>query len=378
MKIAVIRRRYDPQAGGAERYAAYVVNELVERGHEVTVFAEKYDNIPELLTVVKVPRTVFPSLCKTNSFAKNVDKVLRRDDFDLVFALSRYKGADVYRQAEQVHAVWMPIYYPFLSRFNPRHSGILKLEKQVFNQDNTGCVITNSNLVRSQVVDLFGFDQDCVRVVRNGVDRNSFFPVVNDSEKAKLRAENNIGLDKDVLLFVAGNFKIKGLYEAIDSMAALPAEKREKVVLLIVGGDNPAPFIKAAKRAGVSENLIFAGKQSRMRDFYAMSDLLFYPSLYEPFANVCLEACTCGIPVLTTAQNGSSELIEHGENGFIVDRADEIDEMTKCLSIFIEAGTEDRIEFSQKAIKATDSYSWAGHVDTIEKLFEEIIEKKKK
>ena len=376
MNIAVIRRKYDPNGGGAEKYAAYVVNELVSRGHAVTVFAEKSANIPPTVTLIPVSRPILPTLCRTASFAKRAQSAVAKYQFDIIFALSRYEGADVYRQAEQLHVVWLPIYYSFFSRFNPRHAGILALERRVFDSSSTGIVVTNSELVRSQVIDNFSFDESRVKVVRNGVDRDRFYRAQSQNEINKLRS--NLGLKQDslILLFVAGNFAIKGLDKAILAVAALKDECKNKITLVVVGGDDPNFFQQLANAHGVGDKILFVGKQNSMRDFYITADLLFYPSLYEPFANVCLEACACGLPVLTTSQNGSSELIVHGENGYIVERADHVLQMADYVNQYNELSAGARIRVSDNAFKATEGYSWGAHVDCLELMFKDIKRKK--
>jgi len=376
MKIAVIRRKYDPNGGGAEKYAAYVVNELIARGHEITVFAEKYANVPDSVTLVKVPRTILPAFCRTSSFAESARRVVDSDAFDVVFALSRYEGADVYRQAEQLHVVWLPIYYSKLARFNPRHAGILSLERRVFDSQSTGNVVTNSHLVRNQIVENFGFNADRVSVIRNGVDRDKFYPAENSSVKNDLRSKLGFGADKLVLLFVAGNFAIKGLDKAILAIAALDDEYRKNVQLIAVGGDSSREFQHLADTNGVGSNIVFAGRQSAMGDYYRASDMLFYPSLYEPFANVCLEACACGLPVLTTAQNGSSELIEQGKSGYVVENADMVELMTQHIGEYSGLADVEKQAMSELAFTATEGYSWSAHVDSLEQLFNDVKEKK--
>lgn len=376
MNIAVIRRKYDPNGGGAEKYAAYVVDELIARGHTVTVFAEKFANVPDSVTVVKVRRPIYPSLCRTASFAKSARRIVDHSLFDVVFALSRYEGADVYRQAEQLHAVWLPIYYSKWARFNPRHAGILSLEKRVFDPRSTGNVVTNSNLVRNQIVKGFGFATDRVNVIRNGVDRETFYPVKNSSDKIELRSELGIKRDALALLFVAGNFAIKGLDKAIMAIAGLDQDCRSNIQLIVVGGDEPQKFQELADANGVGSNILFAGKQSAVGDYYRASDMLFYPSLYEPFANVCLEACACGIPVLTTAQNGSSELVDHGRNGYVVENADMVALMTQYIGDYNKLIESEKQAMSQKALTATEGYSWSAHVDALELLFKDVKEKK--
>lgn len=378
MRIAVIRRKYDPQGGGAERYAAYVIDKLISRGHDITVFAEKYYNVPNNVNIIPVKRPFLPTLCRTATFAKSAKKVVDNSLFDVVFALSRYEGADVYRQAEQLHAVWLPIYYSYFSRFNPRHSGILALEKRVFNDKSTGTVITNSELVRNQVIDIFNFDSKRVKVIRNGVDRNKFHKAESLEEKFSIR-EELLGADKKslALLFIAGNFAIKGLDKAIIALANIQdADVKKNTKLIVVGGDNPLPYKELAEKNGVASNLIFMGEQHDMRRFYIASDMLLYPSLYEPFANVCLEACACGLPVLTTAQNGSSELIKHGSNGYLIDSAEDTDTMAQLIQKYSKLSNEEKDAMSTRAFEATDGYSWESHVEQLELIFNDVKQKK--
>ena len=49
------------------------------------------------------------------------------------------------------------------------------------------------------------------------------------------------------------------------------------------------------------------------------ADAFVFPTVYEPFSNACLEAMAAGLPVVTTAVNGASEVLRHGVSGFVVD-----------------------------------------------------------
>ena len=53
--------------------------------------------------------------------------------------------------------------------------------------------------------------------------------------------------------------------------------------------------------------------------------------MYDPFSNVCLEAMSCGLPVITTRENGASELIEPAINGFIQNNPNSWEELSGLL-----------------------------------------------
>ena len=63
---------------------------------------------------------------------------------------------------------------------------------------------------------------------------------------------------------------------------------------------------------------IFAGPIADVENAYAAADLFVFLPLYEPSANVCLEALAAGLPVVTTVQNGAAEWLEPGVTGTLV------------------------------------------------------------
>jgi UDP-glucose:(heptosyl)LPS alpha-1,3-glucosyltransferase len=68
----------------------------------------------------------------------------------------------------------------------------------------------------------------------------------------------------------------------------------------------------------------FLGTVVDLPRVYAAVDIFILPTIYDPFSNACLEALACGLPVITTRDNGFSEIIEDGVHGSIVDCANDI------------------------------------------------------
>jgi UDP-glucose:(heptosyl)LPS alpha-1,3-glucosyltransferase len=373
MRIALLRRKFNINGGGgAEKVAANFVREFISRGHSISVFSEEFEGeTSEKLKWEKVPKTGF-AFSKTAGFHKNAQKALKSHEFDIVYSLCRTYPVDVFRVTEQLHSEWLPIYYSKLAEFNPRHRSILELEKKSLSPENTKRVVTNSELVKKQVVEKFNYPEERISVVRNGVDKKIFYPIQTPEEKVELKKKLSIPKDKTILLFAAGNFKIKGLEQAMRALAGISKESRDKTLLIALGGDNQEPYEILAQKLGLEGNLEFPGKKKNMRDYYSASDLLLYPSMYEPFANVCLEACACGLPVLTTRLNGSSELIKHGKNGYLLGKADELNKMSEYIEDFLGQSNEKKNEFSREAVKAAESCDWKKHADELECIFIEL------
>jgi len=139
MKIAVIKRKFlESGGGGAEMYAQNACAGLTAKGHDLTIISEEFsDNKNSLYKYIKIPRSTSISSSGTISFNKRVQKYIKtenlRDKFDVIYALSRTYPATVFRAAEQIHAEWLKLNKPKIEHFNPRHSGILKLEKNIYN-----------------------------------------------------------------------------------------------------------------------------------------------------------------------------------------------------------------------------------------------------
>ena len=377
MKIALIRNRYSPGRGGAEKVAEKFVKNFIGRGHEITVFSEKFSGEEsDKLKWRKVPRGT--GLSKTTSFHRQVQNVLNkdncRDEFDIVYTMCRTFPADIFRITEQLHYEWMPIGYSFLARFNPRHFSILSLERKTIDPENMRHIVVNSKLLRDQVIKRFDYPEEKVSLVSNGIDEKVYFPA-KKGEKDEMKKKLHLS-DRFVCIFVAANFKIKGLNEAIRAIAGLDEETRKRVTLLVVGKDKPKHFLELAEKLNLTENLVFAGKQSQMRDYFIASDLLLYPSHYETFGNVILEACACGIPVLTTKMVGAAELIKDNKNGFLVKSANKVDQMTSLLEAYIELPESEHKKFAKNALSASKNYTWTKHISDLEKIFKKVHQEK--
>ncbi len=369
MKIAILKKDYSENGGGAERYARQVCRALAKRKHDVFVYSQTFsESCPDGINHVKVSKNNFAGCSATAAFHNSVQKVLRRCDYDIVYALSRTYPSDFYRVTESLHCEWMKIRYPRYQLYNPRHMGILNLERKIFNPQNSGIIICNSELTRRQVILNFSFPEERIKVVRNGVDHQEFMPA-NEFEKGEIRKRLELPEDKFIVFFAASDFRIKGLANALKAVSMLPAPIKSKTLLLIAGGGSVCEYRRLADSLKVSGNLFFAGRIAKVRDYYVSSDILIHPTLYEPFANVCLEALACGLPVLTTRTNGASELIKEGENGFTVTSASDEDEMAGLLAKFAELSSDARAKFSIRALESVAHLNWDLHIDNLLQLF---------
>ncbi len=323
MKIAIVVKEHIAAKGGLERYAVTLSKGLASRGHEVHVYANRWD-LDDSLIFHYVPYIRWLSVLKVLTFPANARKHLKKDSFDLVYSLTPLYPVDIYRVGEGIHADVLRARFPgslkrFLKLLNPKHRLILRIERKLFSPGNFRAIITNSKSVKERLSAVYNVPSARVSVIYNGYDDKLFNPD-KKTFSAVVRKANGIKADEKVILFAANDFKRKGLGFLLEALSLL-AKRGVLPKLLVVGADRVEPYKREAEKLGIAARVAFAGHVPDIERYYGASDIFVLPTLYDPFSNACLEAFGTGVPVITTAQNGFSELIEDGSNGFVLDDA---------------------------------------------------------
>ncbi len=348
MRIGIVRKRY-VLYGGAERYVERLIKELIGRGNEVHIFANKWNDTNERIIFHRVPIVGCLSFLKVLSFAFFADMKLRETKLDIIHSFERTFKQDVYRAGDGCHAEFLRQREKNLSfckrwfiRLNPLHITTLFIEKRLFKRGNYKKIIANSNQVKEDIIKHYKVAPHDIVVIYNSVDLLEFNPEERDLH---IKERDIIGIDKDtlVLLFVGSGFERKGLAALIEAVGEL--NKRRKIALLVVGKGRYRRYKRLAGRFGVEENIYFLGPQSNVKRFYLASDIFVLPSIYEPFSNACLEAMACGLPVITSRVNGVSELLEGDEEvrDLVIDEPRDSNEIVKKVTILFDEGKRRRI-----------------------------------
>ena len=318
LSVAFVRRGYSP-TGGAEAYLKRFARGVMEAGHDVQLVAT--NDWPD-------HEWTFGSITHLRSkspieFASELEQMRAQLRVDILFSLERVWSCDVYRAGDGVHRAWLERRRKFelpLKRFvrslNSKHQDLLRLEQSLFSGGNTKRVIAGSQMVKDEIVNLYGYSADKIDIVRNGVplEKFRFGPELREKSREQL----NLKSDQIALLFAGSGWERKGLLFAIEA-AALCNDR--KIRLLVAGRGNARLHKTKRLRFWREDPVQFLGEVADMLRIYAASDIFILPTIYDPFSNACLEALACGLPVITTRSNGFSEIIEDGVHGSIVDHA---------------------------------------------------------
>ena len=246
--------------------------------------------------------------------------------FDILFSLERVWSCDVYRAGDGVHRAWLERRRKFelpLKRFvrslSSKHQDLLRLEQSLFSGGNAKRVIAGSQMVKDEIVNLYGYPADKIDIIRNGVPLKKFR--FDPELREKSREELNLKPDQIALLFAGSGWERKGLLFAMEAAALY---KNRKMRLLVAGRGNARLYKTRRLRFWREEPVQFLGEVADMLRVYSAADIFILPTMYDPFSNACLEALACGLPVITTCSNGFSEIIENGVHGSIVDHAGDL------------------------------------------------------
>ncbi|MCK0109704.1 glycosyltransferase family 4 protein [Flavobacteriaceae bacterium S0825] len=170
----------------------------------------------------------------------------------------------------------------------------------------------------------------------NGIDVNHF-SVENISEETKttLREELNIIEDDTVFVFVGRLVTDKGINELISAFKKLSADHQNIKLLLVGTFESELDPLQDSTLNEIesNNNIINVGWQTDVRPYFAISNVLAFPSYREGFPNVVMQAGAMELPSIVTNINGCNEIIKEGVNGLIIPPKDENELYLAMLNI---------------------------------------------
>lgn len=228
-------------------------------------------------------------------------------------------------------------------------------ERITFGRGKTYIAI--SECVARELREYLGIE-DRVHVIHHGVDPHQFHPVDEETrgDRDRIRRECGIQPDEVVAVFV-GAYDRKGLATAVEALALIPRANIPRLKLMAIGGGDKERYVSLARRCGVEERIILAGHRKDVARYYRAGDLFLFPTLYEPFGMVILEAMASGLPPVVSRLAGAAELIEGGVSGMLLEDPSDPKEIAAALGPLI-ADEKARVEMGSRARAAVADRTW--------------------
>ncbi|HUP28239.1 MAG TPA: glycosyltransferase family 4 protein, partial [Chloroflexia bacterium] len=178
-------------------------------------------------------------------------------------------------------------------------------------------VIACSQYMAWEVREYFGAPAEKIDVIPNGVDPRRF-DALNGVDLSDFR----LGFarpDQPIVYYVGRMVREKGLSVIVES-APYVLREWPGVRFVLAGGGNVDSLRAKARELGVQDNILFPGRISdEVRDgLFKVADVAVFPSIYEPFGIVALEAMAAGTPVVVSDVGGLAEVVDLHETGIKV------------------------------------------------------------
>jgi L-malate glycosyltransferase len=136
--------------------------------------------------------------------------------------------------------------------------------------------------------------------------------------------------DQAIFIHISNFRPLKRVEDVVATFARVHKSYPAKLLMVGDGPERPkAEWI--ADTLGVSQDVMFVGKQNDMVPFLSVADVLLLPSESESFGLVALEAMACEVPVVATRIGGLPEVVEHEEDGFLLGLGDVAGMAEACI-----------------------------------------------
>jgi UDP-glucose:(heptosyl)LPS alpha-1,3-glucosyltransferase len=389
MRLALNFPRVDPTKGGAETYIVDLCRGLLRRGHSVDLYAESWAEgaLPPEVRCVRVESSGRTKGERIASFADASAALLKDAGYDCTVGFINTYEHDVIIPQGGVHggslrANSMRFANPIARRLyvlgkvmNPKHWTYRAIEARQYDPARGARVVAVSRMVAGHLREFNGVPDGRIRVVPNAIDPARVMVPQPGATRAAFRGKVGIGADDLVGLFVGHNYALKGLEPLIRGLAARDRSARP-ITLLVCGGGRPGWYRRLAGRLGVGGAVRFLGFHDDVRECYWASDFFVSPTYYDPCSLVVFEALACGMPVVTTACNGASELMTHGRHGFVLSAPGATGELVAALDALADDGR--RAAISAEAAALGRSWTFDRHVEALIGVFEEVAAGKRR
>jgi spore coat protein SA len=352
-----------PGGGSVEICMLSIAKELAKH-HKITLISRRFLGCKHTsslgkLTIVRV------SSGSSSKYISSVLNYIKGKHFDMIQVDNRpYYMAKVKKAMPRIP---ISLFLHSLT-FVPQTKGIAAcLEK-------ANVIVANSSSLKDNLIRMFPKQKEKIRIVYLGVDGTRFKPATI-SEKNRMKNKYKLQ-DAFTILFSGRIIPRKGVSELIKAThlvrSYLPQTK-----LVIAGSGKPAYLKKLRSQANKwSVPVIFTGRiaHNEIHKIYWLADCFVCPSQrHEAFGLVNVEAMATGIPVVASDIGGIKEIINHGENGYLIKKYKDPLEFAQCI---IKIGQNNKLAESlaeQGRLTAVNQFGWNLTANKITSIYKSIL-----
>ena len=387
MKILMLTWEYPPRiVGGISRVVHDLSSRLIKDGHEVTVITYRDGDTPYYendkgVNVYRVdnfminPNNFIDWIMQLNfnMVSKASELISKGEKFDVIHA---HDWLVAYAAKTLKHSFNIPIVATIHATESGRNSGI-HTETQRYINDTEWLltyesteVIVNSNFMKSDIQRLFGLPFEKINVIPNGINLTNFTGIDRDYDLRRQYAMDN----EKIILYVGRLVYEKGIQYLIGAMPKILQNYHDSKLVICGRGGMINELKNEVHNLGIDNKVYFAGycDSKKVQKMYKCADVAVFPSTYEPFGIVALEAMLAGVPTVVSDVGGLNEIIDHGVTGMKSYAGNSNSIADSVLALLFDKKLCDTV--SKHAIKKVkDLYNWNKIAQDTHYVYEQAI-----
>lgn len=330
------------------RYAVTVCCNKLSRGTH-SAFADVTVQHRSRLTRVLTSRAR-----RKNSFAGSIRNLCATHPGILIDHEPYLEFADI----SYVHNFLAPEYAGRMDEYMPRQNDLARLWEKT---PGRHLIVANSKLVKQGLVDLFALPETRIEVIYPGYDPARFNLETRDEFRLGMRKRLGISDDvKLVGLVTSGNFYKRGLDRFLDCIEQL--KQTEPTLKALVLGGRRCPAVLKSHPLLHSGDVIYQCSTFFPEHYFAALDILLFPARYEEFGIVILESMAMGVPVVTSAAVGASEILGNVSTQCVIDiSTEETDRLCRRAGQLPQPGSAELADLSQALSQEAARYTHEAH-----------------
>jgi UDP-glucose:(heptosyl)LPS alpha-1,3-glucosyltransferase len=383
MNIALCYENVWPARGGCETYIADLTRQLVVDGHEVHLYARQWDEAALPRDVIghrlHVPRR--PRFLRPWFFACACEQALANARHDVSIGFDKTWGQDVLYPQGGLHSASaehnLRKYPSAISRslarlakcFDPAAISFARLEHKQY-LEHAPAIIVNSRMVQRHFAEHYSIGSERVHVVHASIHPQRFQCEERPTMRLAWRSRWQVNASIPVALFVAMNYRLKGLEPLLRAVARVKNDFR----LVVIGNSRTGRYQRLAWKLGIADRVIFQGFCGEMRQAYFAADFLVHPTFYDPCSLVVLEGLACGLPVITSRYNGAAELLCPKLAGLVIEDPHDHAGLAQAIDSMLMA--DYREAASKAAQQAAQRWNFEHHYRKIFGILTDVAQRK--
>lgn len=232
--------------------------------------------------------------------------------------------------------------------------------------EKSDAVTAVSESLINQTRDMLHIDKD-IHVIYNFVNEEEYVK----KDLPEIKQQYGIAPEEKVVIHISNFRKVKRVNDIINTFYKIQHSIKAKLLLV---GDGPeySEAYQLVENLGITNKVLFLGKQKNISDLLSISDLTLLMSEKESFGLALLEAMSCGVPCIGTNVGGIPEVIEHNETGYIVDLGDTEQAAEYAIEILGNNSLLERFSINALAHARQNFYS-KDIVQQYMKLYDELL-----